>query len=102
MDYGKAVGILRYLNDNADEMVNMEFISPDFFIEYSDALQLSTFVDGGWATLTDEGKKVIGLVWNILCQVRDINPLESFDSPMDFFRSQALDAEVIPIERGRK
>ena len=104
MDYSKVAGILRYLNDNSLELVDLEYLPSDFFIEFQQGLELALFVDGGWAKLTPEGKKVLDSVWNILCKVRSIDPNVMYDSPMDFFKAQAVetDAEVIDINSKRK
>lgn len=102
LDYGKVAGILRYLNDNALDLVDMEFLPQNFFMEFSEGLDLALYVDGGWATLTKEGQKVIEAVWKVMCATREIDPKVMYDSPMDFFKAQATDAEVVPIEKGRK
>ncbi len=102
MDYGKAVGILRYLKENELDIVDIEFLPSEFFIEFEEGLQLAVFVDGGWAKLTSEGKVVIDSIWGILCALRDISPNVMYDNLLDFFKAQAIDAEVVPIEQGKK
>lgn len=102
MDYGKVVGILRYLNDNALDLSDMEYLPQDFFIEFQEGLELASFVDGGWAKLTNEGKVVIDTIWQLLCRVRELDPNDMYDNPLEFFKAQAEDAEVIPIEKGKK
>lgn len=102
MDYGKVAGILRYLNDNSLELADLEFLPQDFFIKFREGLDLALFVDGGWATLTSEGEQVLGSVWGVMCATRDIDPAVMYDSPLDFFKAQATDAEVIDINTKRK
>lgn len=104
MDYSKLAGILRYLNDNSLDLVDMEFLPSDFFIEFNEGLSLALFVDGGWAKLTPEGKKVLDSVWGIVCAVRKIDPKVIYDTPLDFFKAQAIetDAEVIDINIKKK
>ena len=102
MDYGKVAGILRYLNDNALDLVDIDYLPQDFFIEFSEGLDLATFVDGGWATLTDDGKVVLDSIWKVLCVTRELDPDVMYDNALEFFKSQAVDADVIPIGRGIK
>ena len=102
MDYGKVAGILRYLNDNSMELVDLEFLPSDFFIKFREGLDLALFVDGGWAELTPEGEKVLSSVWGIMCASREIDPAVMYDSPLDFFKAQAQDAEVVDIKTKRK
>lgn len=104
MDYGKVAGILRYLNDNSVELVDLEFLPSDFFIEFQEGLDLALFVDGGWAKLTSEGKKVLGSVWGIMCAARQLDPSVMYDSPLDFFKAQAeeTEAEIIDINSKKK
>jgi hypothetical protein len=102
LDYSKVAGILRYLNDNSLELVDMEFLPSDFFIEFREGLDLALFVDGGWAKLTPEGKKVLESIWEVLCIVRKLDPKVAYDTPLEFFKAQAQDAEVIPIDTKRK
>jgi hypothetical protein len=100
--YGKVAGILRYLRENDIELVDLEYLPSEFFIEFSEGLELATFVDGGWAKLTNEGKKVIDSIWGILCATRGLDPKVMYDDILDFFKAQAQDAEVVPIEQGKK
>jgi hypothetical protein len=102
VDYGKVVGILRYLKENDIDLVDIEYLPSQFFMEFSEGLELATFVDGGWATLTDEGKNVIDSVWGILCDTRELDPKVMYDSVLEFFKAQAEDAKVIPIKQGKK
>ena len=37
-----------------------------------------------------------------MCAARQIDPEIMYDSPMEFFKSQAEDAEIIPIDSKRK
>jgi hypothetical protein len=102
VDYGKVAGILRYLKENDIDLVDLEYMPPEFFMEFSEGLELALFVDGGWATLTKEGEKVLSSVWGVVCSVREIDPAVMYDSPLDFFKAQAQDAEVIDIKTKRK
>lgn len=102
MDFGKIASILRYISDDALQLSDIEFLPQDFFLEFSEGLTLATFVDAGWATLTKDGETVLATLWNILCDIRDLNPEVMYDNPYEFFKAQAEDAEVIPIKRGKK
>jgi hypothetical protein len=37
-----------------------------------------------------------------MCAARQIDPKIMYDSPLDFFKAQAEDAEVIPIDSKKK
>jgi len=102
VDYSKIAGILRYINDNSLDLAHVEFLPQDFFIKFREGLDLALFVDGGWATLTPEGEQVLGSVWTIVCATREIDPAVMYDSPLDFFKAQATDAEVVDMNTKRK
>ena len=102
VDFGKIASILRYINDDALQLADIEFLPQDFFVQFSEGLELASFVDGGWATLTKEGETVLETVWKIMCITRELDPEIMYDNPLEFFKAQAEDAEVIPIERGKK
>jgi len=102
VNYSKIAGILRYINDNSLDLAHVEFLPQDFFIKFREGLDLALFVDGGWATLTPEGEQVLGSVWTIVCATREIDPAVMYDSPLDFFKAQATDAEVVDMNTKRK
>lgn len=73
------------------DMVDMEFLPSDYFIDFQNALDLASFVFEGLAELTDEGKTIISGAWIMLCQLRELNSNTMYDSVQDFFRSQAVE-----------
>lgn len=91
MDYSSVVSILDYVNQNSMDMVDMEFLPSDYFIDFQNALDLASFVFEGLAELTDEGKTIISGAWIMLCQLRELNSNTMYDSVQDFFRSQAVE-----------
>lgn len=102
MDYGKVTDILSVIFYDGVDLVGLDYLPDQYFIECQDQLVLSTYVSGGWVELTDEGKKQIDFAWRLLCEIRDLEADVMYDTPLDFFKAQAMDAEVIPISRGRK
>jgi hypothetical protein len=102
MDYGKTVEILSFIWQEATQLENVEFLPPDFWKEYEDELTLALFVFAGWAKLTNEGKARIDVAWDTLCEIRELDPAVMYNSVVEFMEAQAVEAEVIPIEKGRR
>ena len=102
MDYGKIAEILSVIYSDGVDLSALEYLPSDYWTEFEDTLLLSTFVSSGWADLTDEGKKQIKYAWLVLCEVRELDPDIMYDSPLAFFEAQAVEAEVIPIAKGKK
>lgn len=102
MDYGKVADILAVLHDDALELSDVGYLPDDYWTEFEDTLTLCAFVSAKWAELTDLSKFNVDVAWQVLCQIRELDPEVMYDSPLDFFKAQAEDAEVIPIGRGKK
>lgn len=102
MDYGKVADILSVIYDDGVDLSAVEYLPSDYWIECEDSLLLATFVSSGWAELTDMGKAQLDFAWRVLCEVRELDPDIMYDSPLAFFEAQAVEAEVIPIEKGKK
>ena len=102
MDYGKTVEILSFVWQEATQLENVGFLPSDYWKEYEDELMLALFVFGGWAKLTDEGKAHIEVAWDTLCEIRELDPAVMYNSVVEFMEAQAVGAEVIPIEKGKK
>jgi hypothetical protein len=102
MDYGKLAEILAVIYDDGVELSAVEYLPSNYWIECEDSLTLATFVSSGWAEPTDMGKSQLEFAWRVLCEIRGIDPEIMYDSPIEFFKAQAVGAEVIPIEKGKK
>ena len=102
MDYGKIANILTVIYQDGVELSALEYVPADFFTELQDALELATFISGGWAEPTDTGKSQLEYAWRVLCDVRELDPEVMYDTPIAFFEAQAVEAEVVPIEQGKK
>jgi hypothetical protein len=83
-------------------MVDDEYLPNEYFLDFQDVLDLASFVAEGLAELTEDGKVLISGAWIMMCQLRNLNSNTMYDSVSDFFRAQAQDADIIPIERGKK
>lgn len=102
MDFGKIADILSFIWLEAVELDANEYMPSAYWKEYQDELQLAAFVSAGWATLTEQGNNMLEVAWDTLCEVRELDPNVMYDSIKDFFDAQAVEAEVIPIEKGKK
>ena len=101
MDYGKISDILGFVWLEGVDLAAHDFLPSDYWKEYQDELQLAAFVAGGWAKPTDEGKDMILIAWETLCEYRELDPSVMYNSVIEFMEAQAVDAEIIPIERGK-
>lgn len=102
LDYGKVCDILGYIYDEADDLISFEYLPAEFWEQFEDTLFLCALVSANWAEPTGVGKTNIDIAWNLLCQARELDPAVMYDSPIEFFKAQAEDAEVIPISQGIK
>lgn len=102
MDYGKVTDILSVIYFDGVDLAGLDYLPSDYWKECEDALILATFVSNGFADLTEAGKAQIDFAWRLLCEVRELNPDKMYDSVLDFFEAQAVDAKVIPISKGKK
>ena len=101
MDYGKMTDILSTIWVDAIELERVGYLPSDFWTEFEDELQLSTYITAGWAQLTEEGQFRIQDVWNALCEIRGLDPDVMYDNLTAFFEAQAVKADVIPLKRGK-
>lgn len=102
MDYGKVSEILAFVWQEAPQLENVGFLPSDFWKEYEDELTLALFVVAGWVKLTDEGKARIEVTWDTLCEIRELDPSVMYNGYLEFLEAQAVEAEVISIEKGKK
>jgi hypothetical protein len=102
MDYGKVSDLLGYIWLEGVELAAHEYLPSDYWKEYQDELQLAAFISAGWAELTQTGKDMIDVAWDTLCEIRELDPAVMYDNLKDFFEAQAVEAEVVPIEKGKK
>jgi hypothetical protein len=102
MDYGKVSDILALIYADGVDLAGLDYLPADYWKECEDSLVLATFVSNGWVELTEMGKAQIEFAWRVLCEVRELDPEVMYDSPIAFFEAQAVEAEVVPIEKGKK
>jgi hypothetical protein len=102
MDYGKVADILTVIYKDGVELASLEYLPTDFFTELQDALELASFISGGWAEPTEVGKSQLEYAWRVLCDIRELDPEVMYESPLAFFEAQTVEAEVVPIEKGKK
>ena len=102
MDYGKVARILSFIWLEAQQLENAEYLPSDFWQEYEDELLLANFVTAGWVELKEDGKARIEVAWDTLCEIRELDPSVMYKDIEAFFEAQAVEAEVVPIEKGRK
>lgn len=102
MDYSKIAEILSVIYNDGSDLEGLDFLPHDYWTECEEGLVLSTYVSAGLANLTDEGEEALEYAWRILCEVRGIDPEIMYDTPLAFFEAQAVIADVVPIERGKK
>ena len=102
MDYSKIADILTYINDEAMTLVDVEYLQAEFFTDFSEVLDFATSVSCNWATPTFDGEQALLMVWNYLCDMRDLDANVMYDTILDFFKAQAVDADILPIEEGKK
>lgn len=102
MDYGKIAEILATIYDDGVDLAAVEYLPADYWTECEDALVLADFVSGGWAEPTEMGKSQLEYAWRVLCDVRELDPEIMYDSVLDFFQAQAVDAEIIPFKGGKE
>lgn len=105
MDFGKITDILGTLYDEREVFIE-SYLPSDYYLNFDDALTLSSFVASGWAELTDEGKLQIEIAWGVLCDLHGLDREKMYDSPVAFFRAQEIGEEepknydnVIPLRR---
>jgi hypothetical protein len=48
------------------------------------------------------GKSQLEYAWRVLCAARSLDPEIMYETPLEFFEAQIVEADVIPIEEGRK
>jgi len=102
MDYGKIADILSVIWVDAVPLDTAQYLPSDFWVEFEDELQLATYVTAEWVELTQEGKFRLQDAWEALCQVRGLDPEVMYDDIKAFFEAQAVDAELVPMEKGKK
>lgn len=84
--------ILSFIGNSFEQLDTIDFLPEDFWVEAKDVLTLADIVSAGWATPTEQGNLVIDIVYEALCDVRDIDSSEEFETIEEFFKSQAVEA----------
>ena len=83
--------ILAYIGDHYLELEAVEYLPVDFWHEFEDVLTLSGFVASQWASPTLSGTKSIEYAYDILCDMREVDPSQDFETIEDFFKAQEVD-----------
>lgn len=84
--------ILAYIGDHYLELEAVEYLAVDFWHEFEDVLTLSGLVSSQWANPTLSGTKAIEYAYDILCDMREVDPSQDFDSIEAFFKAQEVEA----------
>ena len=84
--------ILAYIGDHYLELEAVEYLAVDFWHEFEDVLTLAGLVSSQWATPTLSGTKAIEYAYDILCDMREVDPSQDFDSIEAFFKAQEVEA----------
>jgi hypothetical protein len=81
------IEILAFLWEN-NLVIDDSFLPPEFFEKFQDVLQLCKFIAIGWAKPTKDSQELINYIWNVLCEMRDLNPKDKYKDIMEFFNLQ--------------
>jgi hypothetical protein len=84
--------ILAYIGDHYLELEAVEYLAVDFWHEFEDVLTLAGLVSSQWAKPTKSGTKAIEYAYDILCDMREVDPSQDFKTIEDFFRAQEVEA----------
>ncbi len=84
--------ILAYIGDHYLELEAVEYLPVDFWHEFEDVLTLSGLIASQWANPTWSGTKAIEYAYDILCDMREVDPSQDFNTIEDFFKAQEVDA----------
>ena len=85
--------ILSFILEREEELKEVAFLPSDFWEEAVDVLQLSSFISAGWAEATEEGQKAIDLVYDVMCNIRDVAAEKEFATIDDFFLEQEVEQD---------
>ena len=83
--------ILAYIGDHYLELEAVEYLPVDFWHEFEDVLVLAGMVCSQWAKPTLSGTKAIEYAYDILCDMREVDPSQDFETIEDFFKAQEVD-----------
>ena len=83
--------ILAYIGDHYLELEAVEYLPVDFWHEFEDVLVLSGMVVSQWANPTLSGTKAIEYAYDMLCDMREVDPSQDFKTIEAFFKAQEVD-----------
>jgi hypothetical protein len=84
--------ILAYIGDHYLELEAVEYLPVDFWHEFEDVLTLSGLIASQWANPTLSGTKAIEYAYDILCDMREVDPSQDFIAIEAFFKAQEVEA----------
>ena len=84
--------ILSFIGNSFEQLDTIGFLPDDFWDEAKDVLALSDMVSCGWATATEQGQLTIDIVYEAMCDIREIDSSEEFETIEDFFKAQEVEA----------
>lgn len=84
--------ILAYIGDHYLELEAVEYLPVDFWHEFEDVLTLCGLIASQWAKPTLSGTKAIEYAYDILCDMREVDPSQDFQDIESFFKAQEVDA----------
>ncbi len=84
--------ILAYIGDHYLELEAVEYLPVDFWHEFEDVLTLAALISSQWAMPTLSGTKAIEYAYDMLCDMREVDPSMDFQTIESFFKAQEVEA----------
>lgn len=84
------VQILAFLWEHNLE-IDSSYVPPEFFQQYEDVLELCKMIAVDWAKPTKKSQELIDYVWNVFCEMRDLEPSEEYADIVEFFKVQEVE-----------
>jgi hypothetical protein len=84
------VQILAFLWEHNLE-IDSAYLPSEFFEQYEDVLELCKMIAVDWAKSTKASQEIIDYVWNVFCEMRDLDPRDEYESIEAFFKVQEVE-----------
>jgi hypothetical protein len=83
------VQVLAFLWEHNLE-IDSAYLPPEFFQQYEDVLELCKMIAVDWAKPTKNSQEIIDYVWNVFCEMRDLDPRDEYENIEAFFKIQEV------------